>query len=201
MPLPGLSQEKYHDPNPVISFVIRRFFERIRVLATGLGARSVLDTGSGEGEILRRRILPAEMATVCLDLSTASLAEVRSHSSPSALVCGSVLSLPFAPASFDLVLCMEVLEHLENPLAAVRETARVAREAIIFSVPHEPYFCVGNALRGKHLSRFGNHPEHVQHWNIRTFRAFLSQAFADVRIASAFPWIVACCRPSHRDSG
>ena len=89
-----------------------------------------------------------------------------------------------------------MLEHLDDPAAAVRELARVARRAVVVSVPFEPYFRIGNVLRGKHLSRLGNHPEHVQHWNLRTFPAFLSGSVTDVRIVEAFPWIIACCRPN-----
>jgi ubiquinone/menaquinone biosynthesis C-methylase UbiE len=107
-----------------------------------------------------------------------------------------VLALPFADRSFDAVTCLEVLEHLDDPAAAVREMARVARRAVVVSVPFEPFFRIGNVLRGKHLGRLGNHPEHVQHWNLRTFRTFLSGSVAEVRIIVAFPWIIACCRPN-----
>jgi 2-polyprenyl-3-methyl-5-hydroxy-6-metoxy-1,4-benzoquinol methylase len=203
LPIPptATSQEKYRDPNPVVSFVIRRFFRRIRSVVAELDPRTVLDAGCGEGELLRRKVLPPAIAVSCLDLSTGSLAEVRSHSTPRNLICGSVLSLPLAPASFDVVLCLEVLEHLEDPRAAVHEVARAARQAIVFSVPWEPWFRVGNVFRGKHLTRLGNHPEHIHHWNPRTFRAFLAESFSDIRVVEAFPWIIACCRPSGRLSG
>src|SRR5262249_59414544 len=104
-------------------------------------------------------------------------------------VCGSVLSLPFAADSFDVVLCLEVLEHLQDPLPAVRELSRVARRGLILSVPYEPYFRIGNVLRGKHLSRLGAHPEHVQHSNRRTFRSFRRPAVKDVDVVVGFPWI------------
>jgi SAM-dependent methyltransferase len=106
-----------------------------------------------------------------------------------------VLQLPFAAASFDAVLCLEVLEHLEDPAAAVRELLRVARKAVVLSVPYEPYFRVGNLLRGKYLSELGNHPEHIQHWNMGRFRSFLEPARCEIRMVEAFPWIIACCRP------
>ena len=184
-------QEKYSDQNPVVSFVIGRFFRRLRTVLAELDPHSVLDAGSGEGEMLRRGVLPAAVRPVCLDLRPASLAEVAVPNR----VCASVLALPFAARSFDAVTCLEVLEHLDDP-AAVRELARVARRAVVVSVPLEPYFRIGNVLRGKHLGRLGNHPEHVQHWNLRTFRAFLSGPVAEVRIVEAFPWIIACCRPN-----
>jgi len=192
------SQEKYHDPNPVVRYVIRRFFRRIREVVAEFDPATVLDAGCGEGELLRRKVLPSPVAVSCLDLSPASLAEVRSHSAPHSLICGSVLALPVASASFDVVLCMEVLEHLENPRTAADEVARAARRAAVFSVPWEPWFRAGNVLRGKHLSRLGSHPEHIQHWNPRTFRGFLSKSFSDIRVVEAFPWIIACCRASGR---
>jgi ubiquinone/menaquinone biosynthesis C-methylase UbiE len=185
-------QEKYADKNPVVSFVIGRFFDRLRGVLAELAPGTVLDAGCGEGEILRRGVLPAGLRPVCLDVRTDSLAEVAETKR----VCASVRALPFAARSFDVVTCLEVLEHLDDPAPAVRELARVASRAIVLSVPYEPYFRIGNVLRGKHLSELGNHPEHVQHWNLRTFEKFLSAHVAGVRIVEAFPWIIACCRPN-----
>jgi ubiquinone/menaquinone biosynthesis C-methylase UbiE len=187
-----IRQEKYTDPNPAVRLVLGRFFRRLRTVLAELNPRSVLDAGCGEGEMLRRGVLPAAVAPVCLDLRPASLAEITAPHR----VCASVLSLPFSARSFDAVTCLEVLEHLDDPAAAVRELARVARRAVVVSVPFEPYFRIGNVLRGKHLAGLGNHPEHVQHWNLRTFHAFLSGSVAEVRIVEAFPWIIACCRPN-----
>ena len=189
---PVIRQEKYADKNPVVSFVIGRFFVRLRGVLAEIGPRSVLDAGCGEGEMLRRGVLPSGVAPVCLDLRVASLAEIAEPRR----VCASVLRVPFADRSFDAVTCLEVLEHLDDPAAAVRELGRVARSAVVFSVPFEPYFRIGNVLRGKHLTRLGNHPEHVQHWNLRTFHDFLVGTMAEVRIVEAFPWIIACCRPN-----
>lgn len=185
-------QEKYDAKNPVVKFVIERFFARLSAVIAELGPRTALDAGCGEGELLRRGVLPAGLKPVCLDLRMDSLADVQEAKR----VRGSVQALPFAARSFDMVTCLEVLEHLADPSAAVRELARVARGAIVLSVPHEPYFQMGNLLRGKYLSANGNHPEHVQHWNSRTFEKFLRESLAEVRIIEAFPWIIACCRPN-----
>jgi ubiquinone/menaquinone biosynthesis C-methylase UbiE len=50
---------------------------------------------------------------------------------------GNTLALPFPDASFDRVLCSEVLEHVVNPAAAMRELVRVLRPGGLFaaSVP------------------------------------------------------------------
>jgi SAM-dependent methyltransferase len=181
-------QDKYDDPNPVITFVLRRFFERIGGVLSELRPESLLDAGCGEGEMLRRGILPIGLQPVLLDRNPDSAASV----------IGSVTGLPFSARSFDVVTCLEVLEHLDNPAAAARELARVARRAIVVSVPHEPWFRVGNVLRGKRLRTLGNHPEHVQHWNFRSFEKFLAPHAAEVRLIGAFPWIIACCALKQR---
>lgn len=193
-----LSQEKYSSANPVVSFVIRRFFERIAALAAAVGPGTVLDAGCGEGEILRRRVLGDKVRVTSLDLRIESLGLVRGHSTPAAMVAGSVLSLPFRDASFDLVTCMEVLEHLEDPPRAVDEAARVARQAVIFSVPWEPWFRAGNFVRGKYVSAFGNHPEHIQHWNFSSFEKLLARRYSRMHLVEAFPWMIALCRTSDR---
>jgi ubiquinone/menaquinone biosynthesis C-methylase UbiE len=176
-------QEKYDSPNPVVAFVLRRFFERIGQVLGDLTPVSLLDVGCGEGEMLRRGVVPAATRTVLFDRSRDSAAHV----------IGSVDALPFASRSFDVVTCMEVLEHLPEPAAALREMARVARRAVILSVPHEPWFQMGNLLRGKYLAGLGNHPEHVQHWNFRSLEKLLARSLPEVRIVEAFPWIIACC--------
>jgi ubiquinone/menaquinone biosynthesis C-methylase UbiE len=195
MTAPARGQEKYRDPNPVVSFVIGRFFDRLRQVMEEIHPQTVLDAGCGEGELLSRGVLAPDISPVCLDLRLDSLEDARQRSAQCRLVCGSVLSLPFASGSFDAALCLEVLEHLDDPAPAVRELSRVARRAVVLSVPFEPYFRIGNVLRGKHLKGLGDHPEHVQHWNPRTFHGFLAAWLPEVRVYAAFPWVIACCRP------
>jgi SAM-dependent methyltransferase len=189
-----VAQEKYHVNNPVVAFLVRRFFARVGAVTDAVSPESVLDAGCGEGELLRRGVF-GSAGTVSLDRSREALAEIRTHTKAARPVCGSVLQLPFASASFDVVVCLEVLEHLADPAAAVEELLRVARRAVVLSVPYEPYFRLGNLLRGKYLSGLGNHPEHIQHWNPRRFRAFLAPTGCEVRVEQAFPWIIACLRP------
>ncbi|HEU6438346.1 MAG TPA: class I SAM-dependent methyltransferase [Nitratidesulfovibrio sp.] len=52
-------------------------------------------------------------------------------------VCGNAEALPFAPASYDAVLCLEVAEYIDDPAQALREMFRVLRPggSLVFSMP------------------------------------------------------------------
>lgn len=102
------------------------------------GELSLLDIGTGSGETLRRLVRwtrgrgHATRATA-LDNHPDALAVARAHVPDLTLVRGDMCSLPFADASFDVVLATLVLHHLPDPLqvVALREMARVARRAVL----------------------------------------------------------------------
>ena len=50
-------------------------------------------------------------------------------------VIATAEELPFRRGSFDYVLCFECLEHLENPIRALKQMRRIARRGIAFSIP------------------------------------------------------------------
>lgn len=57
-------------------------------------------------------------------------------------VCASVTALPFADATFDVVFCCQVLEHLPYHLffPAIRELQRVVSRRVVISLPDESHF-------------------------------------------------------------
>jgi 2-polyprenyl-3-methyl-5-hydroxy-6-metoxy-1,4-benzoquinol methylase len=186
---------KFQSRNPLVTRMIDGFYGTVRSLVGSLDPESVLDAGCGEGETVARLdgCLPAAVAGV--DMREECVAFTRERFPSMKVSRQSVYSLDFGDRSFDLVLCLEVLEHLDDPAAAISELSRVSRRDLVLSVPHEPWFRIGSLLRGNHVSRLGNHPEHVQHWRARTFRRFLAPQVEVVSLATAFPWLIAHCRP------
>jgi hypothetical protein len=90
-----------------------------------------------------------------------------------------------------VALCLEVLEHLEDPAPAVDRIAEWTRSMAIVSVPWEPFFRAGNLLRGKYVASLGNHPEHVQQFGPRSLNALLERRFRVVHVETCFPWLLA----------
>ena len=116
---------------------------QVLAILEGLGPRSLLDIGSGRGAFLWPLVARFEhLAVTSVDrlahrvadieaVHTGGIARVRAHAA-------DVTALPFPDAAFDVVTILEVLEHLEDPAAAVRETLRVASRYVLASVPsHE----------------------------------------------------------------
>ncbi|MBN8868789.1 MAG: methyltransferase domain-containing protein [Solirubrobacterales bacterium] len=186
--------EKFQTGNPVVRRMFGNFFRTVGETVEPLGARTVLDAGCGEGETLERMagILPAEPEGI--DLNPESVAYAKERLPQAQIQVGNLLELPFEESSFDLVLCLEVLEHLPEPGAGLAELARVSGRDIVISVPHEPWFRLGSLARGKYLKTWGNHPEHVNHWNPKSFRTFLEDQVEVVAIRTSAPWIITHCR-------
>ena len=186
--------EKFQTSNPVVGRLIDRFYAKVAGLVAEIEPDSVLDAGCGEGETLERlaALIPRVVAGV--DLNPESVEFTRRRIPDGEFSVADIVDLPFADDSFDLVFCLEVLEHIPDPGPALAELARVADRDIIVSVPSEPWFRLGSLARGKYLSGWGNHPEHVNHWNPRSLREFLASRLEVVTVERSTPWLVAHCR-------
>jgi SAM-dependent methyltransferase len=115
--------------------------------------RSVLDTPGGTGRFAPL-VLRAGRRLVLADLSRAMLAEARSCGA--ARVQADALALPFADASFDLVLCMRFLFHVPRELQprVLRELARVSRRFVAVDVRHGwAWSSFTRGLRGRLAAR------------------------------------------------
>jgi len=91
----------------------------------------VLDVGCGTGELTRVLREESNGDVVGLDADADLLASV-----PGPNVRGDATRLPFADDSFDLVVCQALLINLPDPVAAVREFARVASQRVAAVEPN-----------------------------------------------------------------
>lgn len=182
---------KHKSNNPLQKFLINNFYRALISATKPLNVKSILDAGCGEGFTMEKllksgvgkKIEGVEYSKDAIKIGKKLFPNLTFRQ-------GSVYELPYKDASFDLVICTEVLEHLEEPTRSLKEILRVSKKYLIISVPNEPLFMLSNFLRGKNLSRLGNDPDHINHWNPLSFKRYLNQSGVKTKQASLpFPWI------------
>lgn len=166
--------EKHTTKNPIGKLFINNFLSTVVKTIRPLNIDSVLDVGCGEGFTLARlqkeKIGKSFEGIDNLDESI----EIAKRLHPALNIKkGDIYKLPFKSNSFDLVVCTEVLEHLDNPKKAYKELIRVSNKYILISVPNEPFFTWQRVARFQNILHFGAHPEHIQHWTAREFTKFV----------------------------
>src|SRR5690606_39690456 len=95
---------------------------------------------------------------------------------------------------FDLVVCCEVLEHLEDPDRALDILHGLEATHYLFSVPREPIWRIMNMCRSAYLSNFGNSPGHIKHFSRRGFIKMIERKFYITELRTPLPWTVALCQ-------
>ncbi len=184
---------KYTSQNPAIRWVTRRWVANLERVMDQITAQAgdrrlrALEVGCGEG-VVSGKLHQRCPGPVSLDLPDAGLrAQWRSYDGPRFLHADAH-RLPFRDNQFDVIISVEVLEHLTDPEQGLAEIARVGREHIVLSVPREPIFRTCNLLAGRYVNDLGNTPGHLNHWSTRAFVKFVSRV-ADIReVSKPFPW-------------
>jgi SAM-dependent methyltransferase len=128
----GAEDEPFYEPEPAL---------RQRIL-DGVGAgTAVLDVGCGTARSYAPELARRAGSYVGVDVSPTAVQAARA-AGLDARVIDDAARLPFPDGSFDHVTCIEVLEHLFDPAAAVAEIRRVLRPGgrLVCSAPNVAYW-------------------------------------------------------------
>ena len=143
------------------------------------GGMEVLDAGCGVGygaELIARagasRVLGIDLAPEAIAAASERAGEVAEFQ------VGDVEQPPFEEGSFDLVVCFEVLEHLEDPELTITALKSVLREGglLIASSPNRGVYPPGN-------------PHHLHEFTLEELRDSLGARFANVLMMRQHPWL------------
>ena len=193
----GNVYDKYGSSNPIERRLMSGFMGDVDELVDRSGAREAHEVGCGEGEIsirLARRGIRMR--------GTDAFPQVLEEARERAAAAGVEIDFEATPIeqldperhAAELVVCCEVLEHLQDPARGLEVLAELARPWLIASVPREPLWRALNLARLSYVGALGNTPGHLNHWSKRGFERFLGGRFEVVDVRSPLPWTMALCR-------
>lgn len=188
----GNQLDKSQLTNPIARRMVAGFDAALLTLIdTGKPApRNVHEVGCGEGRLSRRLRDHLGVPIRASDFSRELVAENRARAEPGIeYIPRSVYDLEPVEDRADLIVCCEVLEHVERPEDALAALRRLDAPAYIISVPREPLWRLLNIIRGKYIGALGNTPGHLNHWSRGSFLAFLARGgFQVERCLQPLPW-------------
>ena len=137
-------------------------------ITNNLEIETLLDVGTGTGRMLKL-FSPHTKQGIGIDLSHEMLGVARSHLENNAITNmqirhGDMYDLALMDSSMDLVLFHQVLHFADDPLAAIRETARILRpDGIVIVIDFLPH--KNEKLREEHAHRrLGFSEEEINEW-------------------------------------
>jgi SAM-dependent methyltransferase len=131
----------------------RRVLERV-VADLRLPARArILDAGCGSGRNMVEFARHGEVTGIELSPTSVGLARERGAGE---VVEGSVLEMPFEAGAFELAASLDVIEHLEDDLQALRELRRVVAPggSLLITVPAYQWLWSGHDEINHHHRRY-----------------------------------------------
>lgn len=198
----GNTYDKYGTRNPIARRMVEGFESSLSGLVSKANPGSIHEVGCGEGYWVMRW-LGQEIDARGSDFSTQVIGMAQENArarglAPERFAVRSIYDVEPERDSADLVVCCEVMEHLEEPQKALEALQRITTSDLILSVPREPLWRVLNLARGKYVSALGNTPGHLQHWSRRGFVSLTSRYFDVVEVVSPLPWTMLHCKPKKR---
>jgi ubiquinone/menaquinone biosynthesis C-methylase UbiE len=127
---------------------------RIMKVLARLRCGSMLDVGGAEGykSYMARQLFGMSVHTS--DLSEEACKRAREIFGVQATPL-DIHKIPFADGQFDVLICSETLEHVTEPKQAIDELLRVAKKAVIITVPVEdPEHLEEHCSKNNHINAF-----------------------------------------------
>ena len=188
----GTGSDKYETKNPLARYLLRNFERAVGDLAASVAPGTILEVGCGEGHITECLLSRTRATIHATDISRTIVDIARSRLDSSRLSFETLNIYDLNPQIHvaELVVCCEVLEHLDDPTRGLAKLAMAARPYALMSVPQEPLWRILNFLRGAHVRTFGNSPGHLQHWSQKAFLQFIGTEFELLALRAPLPWTI-----------
>ncbi len=184
----GNYYDKYGSKNKIVIKLMSNFFNSLDECLKSIEFSNVVEAGCGEGKVTNHIYENYKCAIEGFDIGEEAIEKAKREFSNINFDVKSIYDLPYKENQFDLVVCCEVLEHLDNYDKALKELMRISSKYVIISVPCEPIWRILNLCRLKYISNLGNTPGHINHWSKKSFINLLKK-YGDIKvIKSPLPW-------------
>lgn len=194
----GNAYNKYGSKSPFVRRIMKGFADALSSLVIKAAPKNIHEVGCGEGYWVfewNRKGIEARGSDFSEKVINLARENAQSQGfSPALFSVRNIYDIEPVHDSADLIVCCEVLEHLENPEEGLSALQRTATDHVILSVPREPIWCLLNLARGKYLFRFGNSPGHIQHWATSGFVKLVGRYLDIIDIKTPIPWTMLLCR-------
>ena len=164
----------------VVGYFYRMYRDEVRRRVGAVAGSAILEVGCGEALMFDG----TSTHPVQMDVSMTRVQRARAKSRH--LLCADGYDLPFAPATFEVVLLVAVLEHTRDPQRILTEAHRVLRPGgrVLMVVPNDLTMSVGRLLLRKFPIRY---PDHVTLTTPRRMRRWISAAGLRIREGFTLP--------------
>ncbi len=194
----GNTFDKYGSRNPIVRLMMRSYEIILDNFVTTVKPSRIHEVGCGEGYWTIKWLDKgynahgSDFSSIAIDMARSNAHEQQNTAQNFAVK--NIYDLDPNIDSADLVVCCQVLEHLENPEKALLALKGIAHPYLILCVPREPLWHVLNIARGKYWSEWGNTPGHIQHWSKLKLIQYLSVHFTIMDVRSPIPWTMVLCK-------
>jgi 2-polyprenyl-3-methyl-5-hydroxy-6-metoxy-1,4-benzoquinol methylase len=195
----GNAYDKYGSRNPIVRRIMGGFHDALDELVQKSAPETIHEVGCGEGywvmEWNRKgiNVRGSDFSAKVIDIARSNAREAAL--SEEVYTVRSIYDLDPTLDHADLVVCCEVMEHLEQPEKALEALQKIVGKNLIISVPREPLWCALNLSRGKYIRSLGNTPGHIQHWSTSGFVRLVEKYFEVICVSKPLPWTMLYCRP------
>jgi ubiquinone/menaquinone biosynthesis C-methylase UbiE len=137
---------------------------------------SVVELGCGAGGVSKELERTIQFPIVGCDISSSILRIAKKVNKSLLLIKADCENIPIRSNSLDLVLLVDVIEHLNNPSKAIAESARISKKWVIIRTPFED--CLYHSLKKSKndwASEWKSHCGHLWQFNLALIKKLLEQ--------------------------